>query len=61
MWPPGPRRSPVTSLTIALSDGWILSSGTPALASPSGVLVSSVSTSMMSPEAMRSTGVASDQ
>jgi len=36
-------------------------SATPALVSPAGVLVTSVSTSMMSPEAMRSTGAACDQ
>jgi hypothetical protein len=61
MCPPGPRRSPVTSETIAFSELWILSSGTPARCSPVGLLVRSVSTSMMSPDAMRSTGFASDQ
>jgi hypothetical protein len=53
--------SPVTSLTIALSVAWILASGTPARARPVGELVSSVSTSMMSPDAIRSTGAASAQ
>ena len=57
MCPPGPLRSPVTSVTIDFSDSWILSSGTPARESPAGVLVSSVSTSTMSPDAMRSTGL----
>jgi hypothetical protein len=40
------------------SDAWISAAGTPAFSSRSGVDVNSVSTSMMSPEAMRSTGVA---
>ena len=41
---------------------WILfSSGTPARWRPVGLLVSSVSTSMMSPDAMRSAGLASAQ
>ena len=47
--------------TTALSEAWILSSATPARASVVGLLVSSVSTSMMSPEAIRSTGLVSDQ
>jgi hypothetical protein len=38
-----------------------LLSGTPARESPAGVLVSKVSTSMMSPEAILKTGLASDQ
>jgi hypothetical protein len=46
---------------MAFNDGWILSSATPARESPIGELVSSVSTSMTSPDAMRRTGFASDQ
>jgi len=61
MCPPGPRRSPVTSSTTARSDGWIFSSATPARCNPCGVFVNNVSTSTMSPDAMRSTGCASDQ
>jgi hypothetical protein len=43
------------------SDGCTLSGATPARSSPAGVFVSSVSTSMTSPEATRSTGAASAQ
>ena len=46
---------------MALSDAWIRSAAMPARCSPAGVLVSSVSTSMMSPDATRKTGFASDQ
>jgi hypothetical protein len=46
---------------MAFSEGWILSSTTPARERPIGELVSSVSTSMTSPDAMRKTGFASDQ
>ena len=61
MCPPGPRRSPVTSATMRRSDACTLSGGTPARSRPAGVFVSSVSTSMTSPDAMRKTGVASAQ
>ncbi len=63
MCPPGPRLGlPLgNAAVIFLSESWILSSGTPARDSPIGEFVSSVSTSMMSPDAMRSTGFASDQ
>ena len=43
------------------SDACTFSGGTPAFSSPAGELVSSVSTSMMSPEAIFSAGVASLQ
>jgi len=59
MWPPGPRS--FTFSTIARSEVCTSAAGTPAFSSRSGTDVSNVSTSMMSPEAMVSTGLVSDQ